>query len=197
MQKYEELKFNLPEIKGISKKSVDEHLKLYSGYVKNANLIREKVNEYGKDPVGNAYVLGELVRRFSFEWNGMRNHEYYFLTLSDGASALPADSILKKAIEKEWGSFETWLSIFKMIATTRGIGWAMLYWDKEYKQLTHAWIDEQHIGQLNSAALVLGLDMWEHAFYMDYGTEKKKYIDAFFENINWEQVEKFFVAASK
>lgn len=189
---YQELKFNLPELKGISKKSVDEHLKLYAGYVKNANLIKEKFTTE-KD----AYVLGELQRRFSFEFNGMRNHEYYFLSLSDGAKGLPADSKLKAQIEKQFGSFENWLNAFKAIAMTRGVGWAMLYWDHEYKELVHAWVDEQHLGQLNSASLVLGLDMWEHAFYMDYGTEKKKYVEAFFENLNWETIERFFVSASK
>jgi Fe-Mn family superoxide dismutase len=194
---YSEQKFNLPELKGISKKSVDEHLKLYAGYVKHANLINEKIKEYSADSEKNAYVLGELQRRFSFEFNGMRNHEYYFLSLSEGAKPMATDSKLKTQIEKQFGSYEAWVAMFKAIAMTRGIGWAMLYWDNETKQLTHAWVDEQHLGQLNSCSLVLGLDMWEHSFYMDYGTNKKAYVDAFFENINWEMVERFFNYASK
>jgi superoxide dismutase, Fe-Mn family len=195
---YTEQKFNLPaELKGISKKAVEEHLKLYAGYVKFANLVQDKIKEYSADSEKNAYVLGELQRRFSFEFNGMRNHEYYFMSLADGAQALPADSKLKAQIEKQWGSFDGWLASFKAIAMTRGVGWAMLYWDKEMKQLTHAWVDEQHLGQLNSTQLVLGLDMWEHAFFMDYGTNKKGYVDAFFENLNWEVIEKFFDYASK
>jgi len=194
---YTEQKFNLPELKGISKKSVDEHLKLYAGYVKFANLIGEKITENLKDSEKNAYVLGELQRRFSFEFNGMRNHEYYFLSLSGGPKNLTADSKLKKQIEKQFGSFDSWLNMFKAIALTRGIGWAMLYWDSETKQLTHAWVDEQHLGQLNSCSLVLGLDMWEHSFYMDYGTNKKGYVDAFFENLNWETIERFFTHATR
>ena len=194
---YTEQKFSIPELKGISKRTIDEHLKLYAGFVKSANLIVEKIGEYSKDSEKNAFVLGELQRRFSFEWNGMRNHEYYFLSLSGGAKKLIAGSALKAQIEKQWGSFETWLSAFKSIATIRGIGWAMLYWDKETKQLTQAWVDEQHIGQLNSALLVLGLDMWEHSFYLDYATNKKGYVDAFFENLNWETIEKFFKYATK
>ena len=194
---YTEQKFSIPELKGISKKTTDEHLKLYSGYVKNANLIIEKIAEYSKDPEKNAYVLGELQRRFSFEWNGMRNHEYYFLSLSDGPKGLADNSPLKAQITKQWGSFDAWLATFKAIATTRGIGWAMLYWDKATNILTHAWVDEQHIGQLNSASLILGLDMWEHSFYLDFATNKKGYIDAFFDNLNWEQVEGFFAYASK
>lgn len=192
MQKYTEQKFNIPELKGISAKTIEEHLKLYSGYVKNANLISEKIAEYRADSEKNAYVLGELQRRFSFEFNGMRNHEYYFFCLEGGPKAI-SDGSLKKAIEKDFGSFEEWLAMFKSIALTRGIGWAMLYYDQHTKQLTHAWVDEQHLGQLNGLQLVLGLDMWEHSYMFDYTPgEKKKYIEAFFENLNWGVVEKDF-----
>ncbi len=192
---YKEQKFNLPELKGLSKKSVDEHLKLYAGYVKFSNLINDKMCEYAKDPVANAYVMGELQRRFSFEFNGMRNHEYYFKGLEGGAKTLPASSKLKKQIEKQFGAFENWLAMFKMIALTRGVGWAMLYWDKETKEFTQAWVDEQHLGQLNGLSLVLGLDMWEHAFYLDFATDKKSYVEAFFNNLNWEVIEDNFKKA--
>jgi Fe-Mn family superoxide dismutase len=186
---YQEQKFTIPELKGISKKSVDEHLKLYAGYVKHANLIVDKIKEYSADSEKNAYVLGELQRRFGFEFDGMRNHEYYFWHLEDGSRPLPADSTLKAEIERRWGSWDTWLAQFKAIAMTRGIGWAILYWDPQAHQLTNAWIEEQHLGHLNSLQYILGIDMWEHAYYLDYGTSKAKYVDAFFENINWETVE--------
>ncbi len=195
MHPYQEQKFTIPELKGISKKSVDEHLKLYAGYIKFANLIHEMIGEYMADSEKNAYVLGELQRRFGFEFNGMRNHEYYFRSLEGGATLLAQDSKLKAQIEKQAPSFNAWLAGFKAIALTRGIGWAMLYWDPHMKQLTHAWIDEQHLGQLNGLPLVLGLDMWEHSFYMDYGTDKKKYVEAFFENLNWEVIEENFKKA--
>src|SRR5262245_7032235 len=100
MEKFKELKFNIGELKGISAKNIEEHLKLYAGYVKHANLIIEKIGEYMADSEKNAYVLGELQRRFSFEFNGMRNHEYYFKSLENGAKPLPEKSKLKAAIEK-------------------------------------------------------------------------------------------------
>lgn len=194
---YTEQKFNVPELKGISKKTIDGHIKLYGGYVKHANLIIEKLAEYGKDHEKNAFAEAELQRRFSFEFNGMRNHEYYFRCLEGGPQAL-SDGALKKAIEKQFGSYEAWFKKFVEVATTRGIGWAMLYWDPHTKQLTHAWVDEQHLGQLNGLPLVLGLDMWEHAFLLDFiPSEKKKYIDAFFENLNWSVIEKNFEEAKK
>lgn len=213
MQTYTEQTFNIPELKGISRNTLENHLKLYSGYVKNANLINEKIGEYMKDVEKHAYALGELVRRFSFEFNGMRNHEYYFRSLEGGPVPL-ADGPLKTAIEKDFADlisvkktgdmadmdgFDIWLHIFKNIALIRGIGWAMLYYDPHTSRLTHAWVDEQHLGQLNGLHLILGLDMWEHSYMMDYtSADKKKYIEAFFENLNWDVIEKNFAkVASK
>lgn len=196
MKKFEELKFNIETLKGISAKNIEEHLKLYSGYVKHTNLILEKIDELVKDAEKNAYALGEVQRRFGFEYNGMRNHEVYFQSLSGGAQTLSDNSELKKAIEEEWESFDLWLNRFKSIALTRGIGWAMLYYDRKEKRLLSTWVDEQHLGQLQECTLILGLDMWEHAFVYDYPTsEKKKYIEAFFDNINWTAIEKNFTKA--
>ncbi|MES2023396.1 MAG: Fe-Mn family superoxide dismutase [Patescibacteria group bacterium] len=197
MEKFDERKFNIAELKGISKKNIEEHLKLYAGYVKNINLIYEKVGELmTSDPEKNTYVVGELMRRVGFEFNGMRNHEYYFSSLEGGAKSLPENSELKKEMEKQAGTMEAWLGGFKTLAMTRGIGWAVIYWDKQTEQLVPAWIDEQHLGQLNGLSWVLGIDMWEHAYVYDYATsEKKKYIEAFFENLNWEVIENNFLAA--
>lgn len=196
MKKFEEKKFDIGELKGISTKNIEEHLKLYSGYVKHSNLILEKINELSEDAEKNAYALGEIQRRFGFEYNGIRNHEIYFESLSGEAKILTDNSELKKAITKEWGSFDLWLNRFKSIASTRGIGWAMLYYDKQEKRLLSTWVDEQHLGQLQGCALILGIDMWEHAFVYDYATsEKGKYIEAFFENLNWEKIEQNFKKA--
>jgi Fe-Mn family superoxide dismutase len=190
---YTEKKFDLPELKGISKKNVEEHLKLYSGYVKNTNLILSKINELTKETEKNAYELGEIQRRFAFEFDGMRNHEYYFKSLEGGSRPMPEKSKLKMAIEKEWGSFDLWLNRFKSIALTRGVGWAILYYDNHEGRLLNTWADEQHIGHLTGIEPVLMLDMWEHAFVYDYPTsEKKKYVEAFFDNLNWEVIEQNF-----
>ncbi len=197
MNTYTEQTFNIPELKGISKKTIEGHIKLYAGYVKHANLIGEKIAEYNQDHEKNAFAEAELQRHFSFEFNGMRNHEYYFRALEGGAKPL-SDGPLKAAIEKQFGSYDAWMKKFMEVATTRGIGWAMLYWDNHTKQLTHAWVDEQHLGQLNGLPLVLGLDMWEHAFLLDYiPSEKKKYAEAYFENLNWQVIEKNFEVATQ
>jgi Fe-Mn family superoxide dismutase len=187
--------FDIPALNGISQKSIDEHIKLYQGYVKHANLIIEKIVELSKDPVSaeaNAYAINEMQRRFGFEFDGMKNHEYYFEQFEGGKVPMQ-DGALLAAISEEWGSFDAWLSRFKAIGMTRGIGWAILYYDRANTRLVNAWIDEQHLGQLNSTDVIVALDMWEHSYLFDYVPgDKKKYIDAFFENLNWDTVEKRF-----
>lgn len=198
---FAEQKFNIPDLKGISKKNIEEHLKLYAGYVKNANSILEKIPEYNGYADQDAfapYVTGELARRFSFEYNGMRNHEVYFASLESGAQAI-SDGTLKKKIEETFGSFDTWLSNFKKSAATiRGIGWMTLWYDKKSETLISSWVDEQHYGELNGAAMILGLDMWEHSYVADYQPSgKKQYIEDYFSNLNWGVIEKNFAEAQK
>lgn len=188
--------FTLPELAGISAKNIEEHLKLYKGYVTNANLIFNKLHELKTDIEKNAFVMGELQRRFSFEFDGMRNHEYYFHSLEGGHKELTDGSPLKTALEKEWGSLENFLSHFKFVAMTRGVGWAMLSFDTITNKLLISWVEEQHLGHLTGLSPVLALDMWEHAYVYDYPTsEKKKYIEAFFANLNWEVIEENFKKA--
>ena len=175
MQKFEEKTFNISELKGISAKTIEEHLKLYAGYVKNTNdLLAEK----------------EYNRRFPFEFNGMRNHEVYFSHFEGGPSELAPDSPLISAgldVEK-----------IKQLALTRGVGWAMVYYDPISKNLIHSWVDEQHLGQLSQCIPILALDMWEHSFVADYQPSgKKQYIEDFFANLNWQNVEQNFAKATK
>jgi Fe-Mn family superoxide dismutase len=195
---FTERKFNIGELAGISAKTVEEHLKLYAGYVKHSNLIIDKVKELSADPESaekNAYTIGELQRRFGFEFDGMRNHEYYFEQLEGGASDLPSDGKLWKKIEADFGSLEASMARFKALAMTRGIGWAIMYYDTATDRLLNAWVDEQHLGHLTGLKVVLALDMWEHSFMLDYvPSEKKKYVEAFFANLNGKKVEERFAA---
>lgn len=190
---FEAKKFNIPELVGISLKNIEEHIKLYEGYVKHANLILEKSKEYKIDE-SMIYALGEINRRFGFEFNGIRNHEIFFSLLEGGSSEPDINSDLYNAINTHWGSFESWLSEFKSIAMTRGIGWAILYKDNSNGNLLNAWIDEQHLGQLQNCTPILAIDMWEHSYVGDYWSSgKKQYIEDFFKNINWKVAENRFV----
>jgi Fe-Mn family superoxide dismutase len=193
MQRFTPHTFTIGDLDGISSKTIEEHIKLYQGYVKHANLILDHIDELSQDSEKYAYELGELQRRFGFEFDGMRNHEYYFHALEGGAQALSEESTLRAKIQKDFGSFDGWMIRFKAIAMTRGIGWAMLYYDSHTDTLLNAWVDEQHLGHLTGLTPIIALDMWEHSYLMDYvPSEKKNYIEAFFKNLNWNTIEKNF-----
>lgn len=165
MTSFIEQKFTIPELKGISKKTIEEHLKLYAGYVKNANTLLES----------------PIDKRFGFEYNGMRNHEVYFKSLE---KAVPMSENVKKTFTDKF------IEDFKTLALTRGIGWAMVYFDRKDKRILTAWVDEQHIGQLQDCAVILALDMWEHSYVADYAPSgKKQYIEDFFANLDWSYIE--------
>ncbi|MCX6715754.1 MAG: hypothetical protein NT077_01900 [Candidatus Taylorbacteria bacterium] len=144
MQQFIAKKFNIPALKGISAKTIEEHIKLYEGYVKNLNLIHEIV-ENSSNP---EYARREAYRRQGFEFGGMRNHEYYFSAFEGGPAALPIDSSLYKKIIAEGSILDRRIEIFKNLATTRGVGWAMLGYDKHTDRLIQYWVDEQHMGHL-------------------------------------------------
>lgn len=183
-------------MKGISAKTIEEHLKLYAGYVKHTNLVLQKIDELAMDAEKNAYALGEVQRRFGFEYDGMRNHEIYFGSLSDGSTVLTTSGALATAIQNEWGSFDAWLNRFKSIAIMRGVGWAILYFDVKEKRLLNAYVEDHQLGQLVGCAPILALDMWEHAFVADYQPSgKKQYVEDYFENLNWSKIEKNFTDA--
>lgn len=198
MHTYTEQTFTIPELTGISQKSIEEHLKLYAGYVKNTNTILEKIQKLRtEDAEDNAYVIGELRRRLGFEFDGMRNHEYYFASLEGGAHEL-ADGDLKTKLTEQFGSVDAWHAEFTQMAKTRGVGWAVLYYDQKADQLINAWIDEQQLGHLTGIQPVLMLDMWEHSFVGDYWPSGKgQYIEDFFSNLNWSVIEQNFAQATE
>jgi Fe-Mn family superoxide dismutase len=190
---YETKTFSIPELTGISAKNIEEHLGLYAGYVKNTNAILESL----KRADDSDYARAEMQRRFSFEYNGMKNHEYYFGALEGGAKELSTDVALHQKITEQWGSFNVWLDTFKKLSKTRGVGWAILYYDRDADLLLNVWIDEQHLGHLNSAQYIVGIDMWEHAFVADYQPSGKgQYIEDYLSNLNWEKPADLFAEAS-
>jgi Fe-Mn family superoxide dismutase len=198
MHTYEAQKFNLPELKGLSSKQIEVHLKLYEGYVKHVNLIMEKLAEVreGKTQL-DPYIVAELRRRFAFEFDGMRMHEYYFSQFEGGKNGNPDSALAKTAAEK-YGSSENFIAHIKEVAGTRGIGWIVVYADPKAKTLHTVFVADHELGQLSGLPIVLALDLWEHAYMVDYvPADKKNYVDAFFENLNWTVVENRFDAAMK
>lgn len=194
---YQEKKFDLPELEGLSKNAVDQHVALYGGYVKNFNAISALLPEYAKDPQKNSHAIAELIRRRSFEFGGMRLHEYYFAQWEGGAKPLGPEGAFAKQLAKEYHQVENFMEYFKMIGNMRGPGWAILYWDAQGEQLLAGFSEQQHQGHFVTLPIVLALDVWEHAYVLDYGTTGKgKYMDAFFKNLNWSVIEDRFNALS-
>lgn len=195
---YTAKKFALPELKGLSPKQIEVHLALYEGYVKHVNLIMEKIAQYTEqDATGNAYAIAELRRRLGFEFDGMRMHEYYFEQFEGEKGGSP-DSALAKAAAEKYGSGENFIAHIKDVAGTRGIGWVVVYADPRGNTLHTAFVNDHELGQLAGLPVILALDLWEHAYMVDYvPAEKKTYVEAFLDNVNWSVVEARFDEASK
>ncbi|MDB5225700.1 MAG: manganese/iron superoxide dismutase-like protein superoxide dismutase, Fe-Mn family [Candidatus Adlerbacteria bacterium] len=195
---YSEKTFDIGPLEGISAKSIEEHLALYAGYVKNFNAISALMPEYAGDLEKNGLALAELIRRRSFEFGGMRLHELYFEQFEGGAQAQSESSALSAALAKDYKAAEHVVPYLKAVATTRGPGWAILYWDPEAKQFLAGFSGEQHQGHFVTLPIILALDVWEHTYILDYGAGGRgKYIDAFFKNLNWSVLEKRFADIQK
>lgn len=168
---------------GMSDALLTNHFTLYEGYVKNVNAIGERAQTIEPGTPESA----ELRRRFGWEWNGMRLHELYFGNLTKETVSLDSQSSIAKAIAERFGSFEVWEKDFRTAGAMRGIGWVALVEDKE--RLFNIWINEHDAGNLVGTKPLLIMDVFEHAFMLDYGLKRADYIEAFFKAIDWEVVE--------
>jgi Fe-Mn family superoxide dismutase len=183
------------KMKGISAKTVEEHLKIYEGYVKKFNEITQKLNNLTDEDYNAANPTYSSIRELKVEWTrafgGMINHEIYFSHLG-GEGGKPGSS-LGSQIDKDFGSFEKFVK--EMKATAMGArGWAWLLWSDDLNRLVISISDEQNTYVVQNSKLILALDVFEHAYYIDYGSNRKGYVDIFFDNIDWPVVEKRFEA---
>jgi superoxide dismutase, Fe-Mn family len=180
--------FTIPAIHGISPKQIDEHLKLYAGYVTHVNKMYDALAELAQDSEKNGYVMQELRRRLGFEFNGMRLHEYYFGDLEGGMQPINAESKLFEALSTQFGSFEKWLDSFKK-TVARGSGWAILNYDPSVRRFHNNWVTNHDEGHLATLPAIIAMDVWEHAYLLDYvPSDKQKYIDAYLNALNWTTI---------
>jgi len=180
---------NLIGIKGFSEQLLRDHFTLYNGYVTNFNKLNDILVTIEKEGKFGSPEYAELNRRFGWEFNGMRLHEYYFENLIKDFKELDRNSVLAKAIEKEWGSYEMWEKDFKAMGAMRGVGWVILYHDKIADRLFNVWINEHDVGHFAGAAPFLVMDVFEHAYLTDYGLGRKDYIEKFMSIIDWSAAE--------
>lgn len=174
-------------MKGFSETLLKNHFTLYQGYVTNTNRVLDTLAQLLK--AGNTATpeYAELKRRLGWEFNGMRLHEYYFENLGGGGGA-PSGKLAQKMAE-EFGSVQSWEADFRATGAMRGIGWVVLYLDTAAGRLLNQWIGEHDVGHPAGGLPLLVLDVFEHAFMIDYGLKRADYIQAFFSNINWAAVE--------
>ncbi len=175
-------------IEGFSETLLKNHFTLYQGYVTNTNKVLDTLNQMLKDGKTGTPEYAELKRRLGWEFNGMRLHEYYFENLG-GKGGINKEGKLAKKMAEDFGSYEAWERDFKAVGTMRGIGWAVLYQDVANEKLINFWINEHDVSHPAGCNLILIMDVFEHAFMIDYGLKRADYIEAFFKNINWSVVE--------
>lgn len=190
---YEPKNFDgLVGMKGFSETLLKNHFTLYQGYVTNTNKLADALSAMAKEGKTQDPQYAELKRRFGWEFNGMRLHEYYFGNMKKGGAALGRESPLAKKINEDFGSYETWEKDFRATGAMRGIGWVVLYHDTSGKKLFNCWVNEHDTSHLSGAKPLLVMDVFEHAYMVDYGLKKADYVAAFFGNVDWAEVEKRF-----
>ena len=199
---YKVKQFNLSGLKGISDRTLEMHFKLYEGYVKETNRLRERNSEIQKDgeiDENELPAFSELEHRLGFEYNGMVLHEHYFGNLKkDGGGDPERGSAFLKAAESSFGSCDIWKTDFVSVAKMRGVGWAICYQNPSNGRLSNHWISLHEIGNVAGFSPVLVMDVWEHAYLLDYKpAERSKYIAAFFWNVDWRAVDERLRGAAR
>jgi Fe-Mn family superoxide dismutase len=179
---------NLIGMEGFSETLLKNHFTLYQGYVTNTNKVLDTLEQMLKEGKTGTPEFAELKRRLGWEFNGMRLHEYYFENLG-GKGNLDKAGPQGKKLDESFGNHESWEKDFKSTGTIRGIGWVVLYQDVANGRFINFWINEHDVSHPAGCNPILIMDVFEHAFMLDYGLKRADYIEAFFKNIDWKVVE--------
>jgi len=178
------------QLSGISEEQIAQHWTLYEGYVKNVNLLNEKLSAL-TDKKSFGPEFAELKRRLGFEYDGMILHEHYFGVLKSGHKPPSEGAELAKLLKKPFGGFGQWLQEFSAVGKMRGVGWAILYFDPHAQALTNHWIGLHEVGHPAGFVPILVMDVWEHAYMVDAGVDgRAAYMEAFIRNVDWPKVER-------
>jgi Fe-Mn family superoxide dismutase len=194
---YEQQSYAFASVKDISRQTLDAHIELYKGYLTQTNSIIAAITS--ADPKSWADQVARpresLARRLSFEQNGVKLHELYFEQL-DGetrAAAPAAGSVATEAMDSAFGGFDRWRNDIRALGATRGVGWVVSSWDPSVEQLANVWVDLHHLSVPAGSRIVYVVDLWEHAFWNDFGSAgRAKYVDKVLENTDWSVVEERF-----
>ena len=198
---YKPKSFDLSGLNGISDKTLEMHFKLYEGYVTNTNTLTERIAAIlsdGKVDQEETPAYSELTRRLGFEYNGMVLHEYYFANMKrQGGGDAARGSKFRESVERSYPSYDIWKTDFVGIGKMRGVGWAICYLDPNTGHISNHWITLHETGNVSGFVPLLVMDVWEHAFLLDYKpADRPKYIEAFLSNVDWDSIENRLNAAS-
>lgn len=182
MREIKPLKYT--ELDGISEKQLKEHHDvLYSGYVKKWNEIQEKLAGVDRTQTNATYSeYGELKREETFALNGVKLHEGYFENMMAGGNT-PAGTI-QQWIEEDFDSYDKWAEDFKALGVAAR-GWAILAFDLDEGKIYNYLCDSHNQGGVWNSVALLIMDVYEHAYFIDFATARKAYIEVFFKNIDW------------
>lgn len=173
---------------GFSEALLKNHFTLYQGYVANTNKVLDALAAMSAEGKSATPEFAELKRRLGWEWNGMRLHELYFENLGGKVGLNPAGRLAAR-LKEQLGGVEAWEKEFRATGAMRGIGWVVLYEDQASGRLMNFWVNEHEVGHPAGCRPLLVMDVFEHAFMLDYGLKRADYIEAFFKNIDWKAVE--------
>lgn len=179
-------------LNGFSEQSLKNHFTLYQGYVNNTNKLVDTFSTMAREGKIGTSEFAELKRRFGWEFNGMRLHELYFGNLTKGGKTFDKKGKLFNKLIENFGSYETWEKDFLAEGAMRGIGWVVLYYDVAGGRLFNVWVNEHDVGHLSGAVPILVMDVFEHAFMLDYSLKRADYLDAFMLVVDWGEAEKRF-----
>lgn len=188
LPKYEVKNFDhlIGKITGLDDSLIKMHLKLYEGYVNNTNAILDKLQILTATGQNRTPEFAALKRILGWEFDGMLLHEYYFENLG-GNQPLDTKDPLYQKILQDFGSYDEWKKDFIATGLIRGIGWVVSYIDPKNGRLLNEWINEHDLGHLAGATPILIMDVFEHAYITQFGLDRNKYIEVFFNNIDWSK----------
>lgn len=189
-EKYEAKNFDhlIGKINGLNDDLLKMHFKLYQGYVANANKVLDKIRELNEKGDNKTPEFAGLKRILGWEFDGMLLHELYFENLGGSNKTLDKKDPFHAKIESDFGSYDKWKADFIATGLMRGIGWVVSYIEPKKGKLLNEWINEHDVGHLAGGTPILIMDVFEHAYITQYGLDRAKYIDVFFNNINWDVV---------
>ncbi len=187
---YQEKEFNsINGLEGMSEKMMKEHYKLYQGYIKKAGEIEEKLKTVDRSSANATYSdLRALKLGYSFAVDAIKSHELYFEHLG-GQGGAPKDLFVEELLNKNFGSFDAWIEDMKATAiAARGWVWSAFDWQTN---TVFNWLGDAHDAfPIWHATPFVALDVYEHAYFIDYGVARKDYVEAFFKNLDWEVINK-------